>query len=147
MSFWRSDHCHQWFYGAFFMLLPSLSMVFDGSGSLVKRCDGFDGSLWSNLYSHIICIGILAFLIQSCFNNVNSECITFLGVVLQGPRVPKIASSFQELYPGDLDRLAPHLEVAMNAFPCFQEAEIQVHKRFRCNLKYDAELNMKTCPI
>ena len=32
----------------------------------------------------------------------------------------------QELYPGDLDRLAPHLEVAMNAFPCFQEAEIQV---------------------
>ena len=35
----------------------------------------------------------------------------------------------------------------MNAFPCFQEAEIQVHKRFRCNLKYDAELNMKTCLI
>ena len=32
----------------------------------------------------------------------------------------------QELYPGDLDRLAPHLEAAMNAFPCFQEAEIQV---------------------
>ena len=29
------------------MLLPSLSMVFDGSGPLVKRCDGFDGSLWS----------------------------------------------------------------------------------------------------
>ena len=23
-------------------------MVFDGSGPLVKRCDGFDGSLWSN---------------------------------------------------------------------------------------------------
>ena len=34
----------QWF----FILLPSLSMVFDGSGPLVKRCDGFDGSLWSN---------------------------------------------------------------------------------------------------
>ena len=32
----------------FLMLLPSLSMVFDGSGALVKRCDGFDGSLWSN---------------------------------------------------------------------------------------------------
>ena len=31
------------------MLLPSLSMVFDGSGPLVKRCDGFDGSLWSTL--------------------------------------------------------------------------------------------------
>ena len=30
------------------MLPPSLSMVFDGSGALVKRCDGFDGSLWSN---------------------------------------------------------------------------------------------------
>ena len=29
------------------MLLPSLSMVFDGSGPLVKRCHGFDGSLWS----------------------------------------------------------------------------------------------------
>ena len=29
------------------MLLPSLSMVFDGSVPLVKRCDGFDGSLWS----------------------------------------------------------------------------------------------------
>ena len=26
-------------------------MVFDGSGPLVKRCDGFDGSLWSN-YEH-----------------------------------------------------------------------------------------------
>ena len=24
-------------------------MVFDGSRPLVKRCDGFDGSLWSNL--------------------------------------------------------------------------------------------------
>ena len=33
----------QWF----LILLPSLSMVFDGSGPLVKRCDGFDGSLWS----------------------------------------------------------------------------------------------------
>ena len=33
----------QWF----LVLLPSLSMVFDGFGPLVKRCDGFDGSLWS----------------------------------------------------------------------------------------------------
>ena len=31
----------------FFIFLPSLSMVFDGSGPLVGRCDGFDGSLWS----------------------------------------------------------------------------------------------------
>ena len=46
--FGRSDHCHQWFYDGFLMLLPSLSMVFDGSGPLVKRCDGFDGSLWSS---------------------------------------------------------------------------------------------------
>ena len=45
--FGRSDHCHQWFYDGFLMLLPLLSMVFDGSGPLVKRCDGFDGSLWS----------------------------------------------------------------------------------------------------
>jgi len=35
----------QWF----LILLPSLSMVFDGSVPLIKRCDGFDGSLWSNL--------------------------------------------------------------------------------------------------
>ena len=47
MFFGRSDHCHQWFYDGFLMLLPSLSMVFNGSGPLVKRCDGFDGSLWS----------------------------------------------------------------------------------------------------
>ena len=47
MFFGQSDHCHQWFYDGFLMLLPSLSMVFDGSGPLAKRCDGFDGSLWS----------------------------------------------------------------------------------------------------
>ena len=35
-------------FSMFFILLPSLSMVFNGSGPLVKRCDGFDGSLWSN---------------------------------------------------------------------------------------------------
>ena len=33
----------QWF----LILLPSLSMVFVGFAPLVKRCDGFDGSLWS----------------------------------------------------------------------------------------------------
>ena len=47
MFFGRSDHCHQWFYNGFLMLLPSLSMVFDGSRPLVKWCDGFDGSSWS----------------------------------------------------------------------------------------------------
>ena len=31
----------------------------------------------------------------------------------------------KELYPGDLERLGPHLEVAMEAFPCFANAEIQ----------------------
>ena len=31
----------------------------------------------------------------------------------------------KELYPGDLERLAPHLESAMESFPCFAEAEIQ----------------------
>ena len=35
------------------MLLPSLSMVFDGSVPLVKRCDGFDGSLWSKSNSGV----------------------------------------------------------------------------------------------
>ena len=33
----------QWF----LILLTSLSLVFDGSRPLVKRCDGFNGSLWS----------------------------------------------------------------------------------------------------
>ena len=33
------------------ILLPSLSMVFDGFGPLVKQCNGFDGSLWSRLGS------------------------------------------------------------------------------------------------
>ena len=42
MFFGRSD--------GFLMLLPLLSMVFDGSGPLVKRCDGFDGSLWSKTW-------------------------------------------------------------------------------------------------
>lgn len=37
-----------------------------------------------------------------------------------------VPSTFgKELYPGDLERLAPHLEVAMEAFPCFAQAEIQ----------------------
>ena len=31
----------------------------------------------------------------------------------------------KELYPGDLERLGPHLEAAMEAFPCFSRAEIQ----------------------
>jgi len=35
----------QWF----LVLRPSLSMVFDGFGPLVKRCDGFDGSSWSKV--------------------------------------------------------------------------------------------------
>ena len=51
MFFGRSDHCHQWFYDVFLMMLPSLSMVFDGSGPLVNdamvsmdRC-GLSGSM------------------------------------------------------------------------------------------------------
>ena len=55
-GFW-GDH-HHWFFLAVwplpsmvfqwvFIFLPSLSMVFDGYGPLVKRCNGFDGSLWS----------------------------------------------------------------------------------------------------
>ena len=49
--FWQSDHCHQWFFQWFLILLLSLSMVFDGFGPLVKRCDGFNGSLWSSPYT------------------------------------------------------------------------------------------------
>jgi len=38
----------------------------------------------------------------------------------------KVTPGFgKELYPGDLERLSPHLEIAMEAFPCFANAEIQ----------------------
>ena len=81
MFFERSDHCHQWFYDGFLMLLPSLLMVFDGSGPLVKRCDGFDGSLWSSYWQwihpapsgtrratrlEIYCSGTRTFLVGVC---------------------------------------------------------------------------------
>lgn len=37
----------------------------------------------------------------------------------------KVTPNFgKELFQGDLERLSPHLEVAMEAFPCFQDAEI-----------------------
>ena len=66
------DHHHWMFFGGltiaingfsmFFILLPSLSMVFNGSGPLVKGCDGFDGSSWSSAY------GMLnGDLIMACF--------------------------------------------------------------------------------
>ena len=42
----------QWF----LILLPLLSMVFDGYGPLVKRCDGFDGSLWSSVQSPFLSV-------------------------------------------------------------------------------------------
>ena len=46
-----------------------------------------------------------------------------------GPHLTILTSDWsqfgKELYPGDLERLGPHLEVAMEAFPCFAEAEIQ----------------------
>ena len=52
----------QWF----LILLPSLSMVFDGSGPLVKRCDGFDGSLWSRKEYRIMATreGVNGMLVQ-----------------------------------------------------------------------------------
>ena len=52
----------QWF----LILLPSLSMVFNGSGPLVKGCDGFDGSSWSSAYG--MAYGMLnGDLIMACF--------------------------------------------------------------------------------
>ena len=65
--FWRSDHCHQWFFNGFFILLPLLSMVFDGSGPLVKRCDGFNGSLWSTRMSRSIFILTVQAVVQDYF--------------------------------------------------------------------------------
>ena len=75
-GFW-GDHHHWMFFGGltiaingfsifFFILLPSLLMVFDGSGPLVKRCDGFDGSLWStsNLSDlTVICLCLYVYLL------------------------------------------------------------------------------------
>ena len=60
------DHHHWMFFGGltiaindfsmfFFIFLPLLSMVFDGSGPLVERCDGFDGLSWSRCYLHLWC--------------------------------------------------------------------------------------------
>ena len=40
-------------------------MVFDSSGPLVKRCDGFDGSLWSK------CDGSVSYLLRWCVNIAN----------------------------------------------------------------------------
>ena len=42
-----------------------VSMVFDGSGPLVKRCDGFDGSLWSNCHAQLSIVNCYA---QTCLS-------------------------------------------------------------------------------
>ena len=57
-GFWRKHH-HWMFFGSLtiannvfqwiLVLLPSLSMVFNDFGPLVKQCNGFDGSSWSIL--------------------------------------------------------------------------------------------------
>ncbi len=63
--FWQSDHCHQWFFDGFLIFLPSLSMVFDGSGPLVQRCDGFDGSSWCESESESITSFLWSFAISN----------------------------------------------------------------------------------
>ena len=54
-------------------------MVFDGSGPLVKRCDGFDGSLWSN----------------SSHNLHSSEEVLVLNLVLK--KILKVAEEVAQL--------------------------------------------------
>ena len=57
----------------FFIFLPSLSMVFDGSGPLVKRCDGFGGSFRSICHVFVWAISIqldmLVFCRQGCLSH------------------------------------------------------------------------------
>ena len=40
--FWCSDHWHQWFFNGFWVVLPLVSMVFNGQGPLVERWNGFN---------------------------------------------------------------------------------------------------------
>ena len=86
----------KWFYDGFLMLLPSLSMVFDGSGPLVKRCDGFDGSLWSSYWKwiypapsgtkratrlEIYCSGTRTFLVGVCLAQPSGGCFFCISAV------------------------------------------------------------------
>ena len=50
MIFSPLDHCFQWFFDSLGVIQPLVSMVFNGHGPLVQRCDGFDGSFSSILY-------------------------------------------------------------------------------------------------
>ena len=59
----------QWF----FILLSLLSMVFDGSGPLVKRCDGFDGSLWSTLVIIYAVLSHFDFVAKFMVKNLNKD--------------------------------------------------------------------------
>ena len=60
----------------FFILLPSLSMVFDGSGPLVNRCDGFNGSLWSHTDHEFTCFTLKG------WNSIHIFGSSFLGFVI-----------------------------------------------------------------
>ena len=48
-DFQPPDHCFQWFFDGLGVIQPLVSMVFNGHGPLVQRCDGFDGSFTSIL--------------------------------------------------------------------------------------------------
>ena len=44
------DHWFQWFFDGFGVLQPLASMVFNGNGPLVQRCDGFNVSFTSSTF-------------------------------------------------------------------------------------------------
>ena len=46
-DFQPPDHWFQWFFDGFGVLQPLASMVFNGKGPLVQRCDGFNVSFTS----------------------------------------------------------------------------------------------------
>ena len=46
-NFQPQDHCFQWVFDGFGVIQPLVSMVFNGHGPLVQRCDGFNISLTS----------------------------------------------------------------------------------------------------
>jgi len=61
------------------MLLPSLSMVFDGSGPLVKQCDGFNGSLWPMMECHLMVI-FLGFSFMATYDEIENTVFSIFKI-------------------------------------------------------------------
>ena len=77
-------------------------MVFDGSGPLVERCDGFDGSLWSNC--------------DITSSTTDQIYLTYLPDILPWPTWPTLPPdlpttlTYRLIYPTYLPDLPTHLD-------------------------------------